>query len=297
MTSGPLPPDSAAAESRRIRGGASDSGGERANMAERAFAILEYIVQEGGSVSVSDIIEELALPKPTAYRLVEWFEGLGFLAREPGRRRITVGPRLTELALGTLRAGLHQAPRRAILEALANEVGETCNIGVVDRGAVVYLDRVEVSQWPLRLQFHAGSRVPLHCSAMGKLFLAHMPARQRRATLDSLVLTAQTPQTITDRDRLLQELKDIRERGASFDREEFLAGVICIAVPVTGPDGEVLAAIAAQAPTARMSEADAVRHLPALRRAAERLAKSFAGEGDAAPLAAEETEETEKEGA
>jgi IclR family transcriptional regulator, acetate operon repressor len=84
-----------------------------------------------------------------------------------------------------------------------------------------------------------------------------------------------TNTTITERPQLEAELKQIRKEQVSFDREEYLLGVVCTAVPVMGRNGETLAAIAIQAPEARMNVSSARQHLPALRRAAEELAETF----------------------
>src|SRR3546814_5699701 len=91
----------------------------------------------------------------------------GLLVREPADKQFTIGPRLNALAIGTVAASVRRAPRHAILEALARETGETCNLGMLDGNAVLYLDRVE-THWPLRLQLSVGSHVPLHCTAMGR---------------------------------------------------------------------------------------------------------------------------------
>ena len=117
--------------------------------------------------------------------------------------------------------------------------------------------------------------MPLHCSAIGKLYLALAPAPRRRRLLQSLELRRFTERTITDGARLDAELRQIRKEQVSFDREEYLVGVICMAVPVIGKNGELLAALAIQAPEARMNVQTARRHLPALRRAATELAKIF----------------------
>jgi DNA-binding IclR family transcriptional regulator len=142
-------------------------------------------------------------------------------------------------------------------------------------GEIVYLDRVEVEHWPLRLQFRPGSRVPLHCSAIGKVFLALTPGARRRRLLESLELRRFTPATITSRAQLEAELKQIRKEQVSFDREEYLVGVVCMAVPVLGRHREALAAIAIQAPEARMNVGAAREHLSTMRRAAEELAETF----------------------
>ncbi|HTZ00824.1 MAG TPA: IclR family transcriptional regulator [Xanthobacteraceae bacterium] len=257
---------------------AAASGGEPeaiSTATARTFAILDLVARSNAAIEVADVIEELALPKATAYRLVDGLVSSGYLAREPLRKRLTVGSRLTDLAFGAMRASMRDCGRHALLRRLAHQVNETCNIGIILNGEIVYLDRVEADHWPLRLHFAAGSRVPLHCSAIGKLYLALLPGRRRQRLLQSLELRRFTDTTITDRARLDAELKQIRKEQVSFDREEYLAGVVCMAAPVVGPNGEMLAAIAIQAPEARMPIAKAREQLPALRTAAGELAETF----------------------
>jgi DNA-binding IclR family transcriptional regulator len=241
----------------------------------RTFAILDLVARSTAAVEVASVIEELALPKATAYRLVDGLVSSGYLAREPVRKRLTVGSRLTDLAFGTMRASMRDCGRHALLRRLAHQVNETCNIGIILNGEIVYLDRVEAEHWPLRLHFDTGSRVPLHCSAIGKLHLALLPARRRHRLLQSLELRRFTEATVTEQSQLEAELRQIRKEQVSFDREEYLAGVVCVAVPVIGSSGEMLAAIAIQAPQARMNLDVARQHLPALRAASGELAETF----------------------
>jgi IclR family acetate operon transcriptional repressor len=241
----------------------------------RSFAILEHVARSGTPVEVLDIIRSLKLPKATAYRLVDWFITQGYLSREPGRKRLIIGPKLTTLAFGALSSSMRNDAPHIVLQRLVRTVNETCNIGTLLNGEVIYLDRVEAEHWPLRLQYTSGSRVPLHCSAIGKLMLALAPASRRRRLLQSLELRRFTERTITDPTRLEAELQQICKEQVSFDREEYLVGVVCAAVPVIGSNGETLAALAIQAPEARMSVQTARRHLPTLRSAASELAEIF----------------------
>jgi IclR family acetate operon transcriptional repressor len=241
----------------------------------RSFAILEHVAGSRAPVDVLDIIATLKLPKATAYRLVDWFVTHGYLSREPGRRRLIVGPKLTNLAFGALSASMRNDTPHVVLQRLVHTLNETCNIGTLLNGEVVYLDRVEADHWPLRLHYTSGSRVPLHCSAIGKLYLALAPSPRRKRLLQSLELRKFTDNTLVDGGKLDAELRQIRKEQVSFDREEYLIGVICMAVPVTGKNGELLAALAIQAPEARMNVQTARRHLPALRNAASELAEIF----------------------
>jgi len=241
----------------------------------RSFAILDHVARARAPVDVLDIIATLKLPKATAYRLVDWFITHGYLAREPARKRLIVGPKLTTLAFGALSSSMRNDTPHVVLQRLVHTLNETCNIGTLLNGEVCYLDRVEADHWPLRLQYTSGSRVPLHCSAIGKLYLALAPAPRRRRLLQSLELRRYTAHTITEPARLDAELRQIRKEQVSFDREEYLLGVVCAAVPVTGRSGEILAALAVQAPEARMSVQTARSHLVALRRAADELAGIF----------------------
>ena len=241
----------------------------------RSFAILEHVARARTPVDVLDIIGSLKLPKATAYRLVDWFVTQGYLSREPGRKRLIVGPKLSALAFNALSSSMRNDAPHVVLQRLVRTLNETCNIGTLLNGEVIYLDRVEAEHWPLRLQYTSGSRVPLHCSAIGKLFLALAAAPRRRRLLQSLELRRFTDRTITDGARLDTELRQIRKEQISFDREEYLVGVVCAAVPVFGRNGEILAALAVQAPEARMDVQTARGHLPALRRAATELADIF----------------------
>jgi len=241
----------------------------------RSFAILEHVAGSRAPVDVLDIIASLKLPKATAYRLVDWFVTQGYLSREPARRRLIIGPKLTNLAFGALSSSMRHDTPHVVLQRLVHTLNETCNIGTLLNGEVVYLDRVEADHWPLRLHYTAGSRVPLHCSAIGKLFLALATSPRRRRLLQSMELRRFTDSTITDSARLETELRQIRKEQVSFDSEEYLVGVVCMAVPVIGKTGEMLAALAIQAPQARMNVQTARRHLPALRHAAAELAEIF----------------------
>ncbi len=241
----------------------------------KALRVLEVVAERERPLSIAEIASNLDLPQPTAHRIVTALERLGFVGREPGRRRIIEGRRLLGLGLNVLRAGAGSGARHAILTALAKKTGESCNLGVMAGTNVVYVDRVE-SHWPLGLRFEPGSEVPLHCTAIGKLLLSELSDTALDASLATGALTRYTRTTITDVRRLREELRRIRRQGYSTDNEEFMSGVVCIAVPVHGPrNGRVCAGLAISAAEARLTLAGVKRFLPDLRRAAARLARSL----------------------
>ena len=243
----------------------------------KALRVLEVVAARQRPLTIAEIAGALDLPQPTAHRIVGTLERLGFVGREPGSRRVVEASRLVALGLDVLQAAAGSGARHGILAALARKSGESCNLGVMADGNVVYIDRVE-SQWPLGLRFEPGSRVPLHCTAIGKLLLAQLPEPMLEAQLANAALARYTATTLTDARRLKEELRRIRAQGYSTDNQEFMSGVVCIAVPVAGPRGAVCAGLALSAAQARVTLAGAKRFLPDLRAAAARLGRALAGD-------------------
>ncbi len=251
-----------------------DNSDKHASATLRAIAILETIAGADGPLGLVEIMAATGLPKPTVHRIISLLEGAELLIREAEGYRYAPGPRLASLGLAALTNVAWRAPRHAILKALVTEIGETCNLTLLDGTEVVYLDRVEAA-WPLRLHFQTGSRVPAHCSASGKLLLSLLPSRERRRILDVLPFSYHTANTITHRRDLEEALKRIRRERLSTDNEEYLDGTVCVAVPVENGKRRVPAALAVHAPTTRMTLEQALECVPALRRAAARLADVF----------------------
>lgn len=239
----------------------------------RLFALLELICDQDRFVTLHGLVEETGLPKPTVHRMLQQLEAARLLQREENGRSYGVGARLRRFAENMLRNDTTNSARRAVLRQLTEEVGETCNLTVLSGSEVLYLDRVETAA-PLRISLHPGSRVPAWCSASGKLFLAQLSPAQRRRLLGSLTLTQYTPKTRTSLREIEEEIDLVRSAGYAIDDEEFIEGLMCVAVLVPRTDGgRANLAVAIQAPIARARADDAPRFLPALERAATALAQ------------------------
>ena len=240
--------------------------------AERSLRLLARLAREGRALSLADLAADLALPKGTAHRLCAQLLETGFIARDINERDFVVGPALRKLSFDTLTHGTVRGLRHQVLTELVKEVGETCNFTTLDGASVLYLDRVE-APWPWRLTLEVGEHVPLHCTASGKMFMALMPARQRELLISELSLVAMTDATITSRAQLLLECESIARAGYSLDRQEFIDGLLALAVPVCDENGIMRAALAVHAPISRLSAEQALQRLPALQAAAQRLSR------------------------
>ena len=199
-------------------------------------------------------------------------EGAGILQRQSDGRHYASGARLRRLARNMLLHDTVHGARHQVLRRLVEEIGETCNLTALDGSEVVYLDRVETHE-PLRISLQPGSRVPVHCSASGKLFLGQLAPLQRRQLLEAVPLTRYTPNTLTDPVRLLAEIDTIQQAGFALDNEEYLPGLFCVAVLVPVSQGRSNMCLAVQAPTLRLNQTKAMALLPALQRAAAALAR------------------------
>jgi DNA-binding IclR family transcriptional regulator len=239
-------------------------------ISQKSFAVMEAIATAGRPLTVAELVVLLDVPKPTMHRIVRQLDQEGLLLKEPRSRGYGPGPRLCNFAINIMQTAMRSAPQHAVLAKLSATTGETCNFGMISGNAVVYLDRIEAA-WPFGLKFEPGSRVPLHCTSMGKLLLAHLPKRRREQLMTSSPLYRYTKNTIIDPEQLEEQLTEIRKRGYSIDDQEFLDGVICLAIPVHDHKGQVCAAIAISAPLARMTIADAEGHVPEMLKAVRDL--------------------------
>ncbi|MBB3143100.1 IclR family transcriptional regulator [Halomonas organivorans] len=239
--------------------------------AQRLLALLEVIAGKDQFFTLQGMVDETGLPKPTLHRMLQQLESSGMLQREADGRHYSKGSRLRALAENLLLNDTVHGARHSVLADLVEEVGESCNITALSGGEVLYLDRVETSA-PLRFYLHPGSRVPVHCSASGKLFLAQMAPAQRRRLLDQAPLKSFTHNTLTDLAALEAEIETVKQQGYAFDDEEFLPGLLCIAVLAPNPEGPSNIGLAIQAPVMRMSRDKILGCLPALRSAADAIA-------------------------
>jgi IclR family acetate operon transcriptional repressor len=238
--------------------------------AERSLRLLALLANEGRALTLAELAAQLGLPKGTAHRICTQLLATGFLARDVDERSFSVGPALRKLAFDTLNHGVVRGLRHEVLSELVRQGRRDLQPHDARRraGAVPRPRRGAMAA-------AAHARCGLACAAAlhrERQALSRADAEDARDVLiDSLPLVRMTANTITKADALRAECDQIARRGYSRDREEFIAGLVAVAVPVRDAAGEVRAALAVHAPTARMSMEDAVKRIDALKAAAERM--------------------------
>ncbi len=220
---------------------------ERGSTIERVLDILDTVASSTKPLSATDINEVLNLPKATAHRLCAKLEARGYLLKRIDGKSYQPGNRLFDIAVGVLANSRFGATRQAILTELSEKIGETCNIAYPDGLCMAYSDRVETNA-PLRLQFSIGMRVPLYCTASGKLYLSTLPKSRRKAVINKLKLEVRAKNTITNPDMLLAEIDNIERQQVSIDNQELYDDIIAIAAPITDKQGRFYSSLSNSGP-------------------------------------------------
>ncbi len=240
----------------------------------RALCLLETVVEAHAPLAITELATQTGIPKPTVHRLAKQLIDEGLLRSDTVFRGLVPGPRFTSLFCKAQAASWSGGPIRVLMETLVKDIRETCNLGVLDRDAVLYIERVECD-WPVRIQLHAGSRVPLHATAIGKLLLAHLPAPARQRLLTSIPREAMTANTLTDCQALERAFKEIRRCGYALNDSENIDAVIGLAVPVTAPGGRVVAGLSVHAPASRLDLDGARALLPRFQSASAAISRQL----------------------
>ena len=242
-----------------------------------ALRLLECF-GEREEFGLTELAARVGLGKNTAFRALATLVVHGYLEQDEENGPYRLGPAALELAhrLAGGQALLRRA--RPVLEALARSLGETSHLAVLRDFEVVHLDG-EPADRPVVAGLRLGRRAPAHCTALGKVLLAHAAPELREAFDREVVaagLPAFTRATITDRSKLFEELRAIPHRGFALDLEEWSEGLTCVAAPVQDRTGAVVAALSISGPAFRNDAPDLlVHHAPELVRAAGRLSAAL----------------------
>ncbi|MEV4511043.1 IclR family transcriptional regulator [Dactylosporangium sp. NPDC049525] len=235
---------------------------------ERAAAILAAFDATHRELTLAALVARSGLPRSTTHRTADKMLRLGWLDKPHDRYRI--GNRLFEISgLSPIRHELREAVL-PFLQDLYNATRTTVQLGVLSGTQVLVVEKISGHR-PMPMLSQVGGMIPAHCSGLGRAILAYSDA----ATVDAVVeagLERRTPRTIATATALRRELAAIPDRGWAVDREEGNIGVSCVAAPIFGPLGGVVAALSVTGPSA-LVRAD--RAGPAVRMAAAAASRAY----------------------
>ena len=221
----------------------------------KALSILEYIGASDTGGSLTEISETLKIGKSTVHRLLATLKDHDFVWLDPLSSRYILGARFMQLSGKLTRQSILIRYGEPILSKLAKATNETCNLGVLDGREVLYLIMKE-SKNPLRMSGQVGKRLPAHCTALGKALLSDLSQEElTRLYANKQKLDTLTPNSISTLAELAEHLQKVRQTGLAFDNEEIYPGVVCVAAPVRGDRGKVIAAVSVSFPKHRIDPA------------------------------------------
>jgi IclR family acetate operon transcriptional repressor len=227
-------------------------GGDQVRSLVRALTLLTRISESpNAGATLTDLAEQVGLPPSTAHRLLTTLEQERFVRFDPDGRLWSIGVQAFVTGSTFIKTRSLVGLARPHMRQLMEDAGETVYLAVEDDGMAVYLAQVESRQM-MRAFARPGSRVPLHCSAVGKAILSSVSDRTLSRILQQHGMPRLTVKTITSPALLRAALQTVRAGGHAIDDEEHAVGLRCIAAPIVDETGDVVAAVSASGPMARI---------------------------------------------
>lgn len=242
----------------------------------RALSVLELFLAEQRPLSVPDIVERLGLPRTTAHELVNTLVHVGYLRRDDRQaNKVFLGPKVLELGniyaakLDLITEGLKVA------EGITDKCDETVQMAILDGTEAVFVAKVDSSKM-VRLVSGVGSRLPAHCTAVGKMLLSSLP----EADIEEIYkgrqeLERMTENSIGSLSQLKHELEVIRRRGLSYDDCESNTDVRCVAAPIYNHTGRMIAAMSISVPISRITPTKQDELAVIVRKGAEEISRNM----------------------
>ncbi len=219
---------------------------------KKALAVLEQVASFERPVKFSEVLEISDFPKGTLYRLIKTLSDQSMLSFNPEDQTYSVGVRLVRLAHSAWKNASLAPIARPFIESLAAEVKETVHLAQIDNGQVLFIDKLQAEGRSDTLA-KAGKVVPAYCTGVGKAMLAFMAPKRLELALKQQAFFKYTPATHGSAETLINELRQIRDDGISYDREEHEQGIISIAAPILSENGRVLGALSIATSTSHHS--------------------------------------------
>lgn len=254
--------------------------GDQVQSLVRALSLLNRIAEApDDGATLTDLAQAVGLPSSTAHRLLITLEQERYVRFNSDGRLWSIGVQAFVSGCAFTKNRSLARIARPHMRRLMEETGETVNLAVEDEGEAVYLAQVECSQM-MRAFARPGSRVPVHCSAVGKAIFSAASDKALAQILHRRGMPRLTVKTIASPGELRRALREARAQGYALDDEEHAVGMRCIAAPIHDETGDVVAAVSVSGPVVRIGE----ERVPALGRTVIASARAISADmGAAAP--------------
>lgn len=247
---------------------------------DRSLRVLEALAEQS-DIGVTELAKRLGFTKTLTFRLLQTLEERGFVAKDDGRALYALGYRLAYLGSCVDQRRSVVVAAAPVMDQLRDQTDENVNLIVRDGRRTLFLATRE-SRQSMRLFAQAGRRGPLHAGGGSKLMLAYAPDEIVDQVL-SAPLKRYTPFTVTEPEKIRAILKSIRDQGYHVAQDDLDVGAYSIAVPIWGPENEVVAALSVAGPNARLDPPRQESHFLAAKAAARLISARLgrrAGAGD-----------------
>jgi IclR family KDG regulon transcriptional repressor len=249
--------------------GEKENGGNRLlSSVVRTLGILEHL-SAYRKINLERLAVETSLPKPTLYRFLLTLVELGYVYRDENDQYTLTLKMFSIGSKGLAHMDLTEVAR-PIAQQLGEQLHETVHMGVLDDDMAMYILKIE-SRYTIRMYSRVGKRIPLYCTAIGKILLSEMEITNLNQVINSMEFVPFTRNTITASGKLTQELATIREQGYAEDVEEHEDGVRCIAAPLRDHTGRIVAGMSVSWPVFRFKEAEKQSYIETIRMRAKSI--------------------------
>jgi DNA-binding IclR family transcriptional regulator len=209
----------------------------------RATDLLKCLSGYPAGLTLTEISRETKLHKATTARFLKALAEGGFVAAVPTRKAWKLGPVIVQIASRAAEQTDIREVARPIMERASLRTHATVQLAILADGGVVYVEKIEPEDLPLRIHTQIGSRRPLHCTALGKVMAAFRDWSDVERMVGPGALERRTERSITDRRRLKAELSRVRAQEFAVDDREYNDLVVCTAAPIRDASGDVVAAL------------------------------------------------------
>ncbi|GEN36352.1 MULTISPECIES: IclR family transcriptional regulator [Aneurinibacillus] len=241
---------------------------------ERALRILDLFDEYETELKITDISARMNLHKSTVHSLLKTLQKFRYIEQNMENGKYRLGMKLFERGNFVI----HNLDIRSVaknhLTELSMKTGNTIHLVILDGKEGVYIDKVEGSSATV-LYSRIGRRIPIHCSAVGKVLVAFKSQTELAAILKGYEYRLNTANTIANEKDFLTELKKVKDQGFALDNEENEPGVACIAVPIRNHTGEVVAAMSMSQPATRLNSQSMEEAVAMLKEAAQEISVKF----------------------